>query len=118
MKLKRVVIILICILTLTISIGCTPANDEYTLKNDAREGWEQETNETITSANINKCGNDMSDSHTMMAAMILKQNGMDYDNYESVFLVKLKNEDGEERVMVVADCINVYPSNISDYKKN
>jgi hypothetical protein len=80
----------------------------------ATAGWTEMTGDEVVSAEAEKYGSGMSESHRMMAAFILKRNGMesDLDQYESVYLVTIVLADGQEYGMVVADGQNVYPENI------
>lgn len=112
MKTKTVVSFLMIAFIIITMVGCV--STKATMENQACEGWTEKTGEKVDDVTSFLYSKGMSESHRMMAAMILSANGMetDLEKYDDVYLVKMETNTGEERVMVVADGKNVFPANV------
>jgi hypothetical protein len=99
---------------LVVVLSFTGCDDNGKIADAASAAWSEKTGDEVESASAQKYGSSMSESHQMMAIMILKANEMesDLDQYKEVYLVKIQVKNGEERIMIVADGKNVFPLNI------
>jgi hypothetical protein len=117
MKVKKMIMVGLVGMLLFTMTACFGPSYESVIVEDTAGGWEEKSGEAINQdeTKYDRYDKRMSESHSMMVSMILLQNGMDtdLDSYESVYLVKMKTENGEERAMVVADKIKIYPENIN-----
>ncbi len=118
--MRVVAALLLLILFMSAVSGCGEKGRALEAGQNACYAWEEKTGEKISRGKEESYeytnGGGLSVSHKMMASMILSGNGMesDLDKYDSVVLVKLKTDTGEERVMVVADGENVFPESAGD----
>jgi len=78
-----------------------------------KDSWKAETGEAISGNPRSIPENEMSESHSIMASMILSGRGMSTDlgTYGEVYLVEFKDPDGVERAAVYADGKIVLPEN-------
>lgn len=75
------------------------------------KGWEEKFGTGPELINAVEYNDKMSESHRIMAAMILSRNGMDsdLDSYKHVCLYMVTTVEGEEKAVVVADDTYIYP---------
>jgi hypothetical protein len=110
---KKVIWILVCLVLVSLVSGC--GNDKD-IAEQAKNGWIEKTGDDVRDVKAEKYGGGMNESHRMMAAMILSGNGMetDLDKYDSVYLVTIILQSGQEYAMVVADGVNIFPASMTD----
>ena len=111
-RIRRTAVVLLLLTALAILAGCMK-KEEIDYRNDAaKDAWTERYGEEPTRVSSMECDNDMSESHRIMASMILMGNGMsdDLDSYKHIYLYMVTMPDGEERAMVLADGKYVYPS--------
>lgn len=91
--------------------GWSEAKEDAKVASDVSEEWKAATGEDISTDTMNYATGDLSESHAVMAAMILQRNGMDsnLDSYESVGVMEFVDAGGVERAAVVIDGKVVLP---------
>lgn len=106
--------ILALMLAMLLILSFTACGGDGDIAEEASAAWSEATGDQVKSAAAEKYGSGMSESHQIMAAFILKRNGMESDlnAYKEVFLVTIVLETGEEYGMVVADGQMVFPENV------
>lgn len=113
-SLKKIVTAVISLLLVIVLLsGCEWARGDKWLQDmteGVKTGWQLNYGEEPDDVEFKEYKQNMSESHRMMAAMILNNAGMDsdLDSYEEVFLCIVKIGDKEE-AMVIADGKSIYP---------
>lgn len=119
-RFRLVLVLLIASLAVVSVAGCQQAKDDWERSEDAdREqyrtdvfkAWSDATGESATE--VKDIPRDqLSESHSIMASMILMGNGMESDlsTYKTVYLVEFKDASGTQRAAVVADGKVVLPA--------
>ncbi|PKN82037.1 MAG: hypothetical protein CVU47_04560 [Chloroflexi bacterium HGW-Chloroflexi-9] len=84
-----------------------------TVGSQFKTAWQEETGEAVSTPPTILERSEMSESHQIMASMILLGRGMETDlsTYAVVYLVEFKDADGVERAAVYADGKVVLPAN-------
>lgn len=112
-KMKTLIVMVLLIFVIAILTGCEyTRGDEWVvnMEKELKIGWEREYGEEPDSMKFLEYNKSMSESHRMMAAMILNNKGMDsdLDSYKEVYLCIVKIGDKEE-AMVIVDGKPIYP---------
>lgn len=121
---KFVPIVLLLVVVLAV-MGCSEtreinekaADDAEVAEIRLKEAWQQETGEAISGNTTLVAPQGMSESHQVMASMILMGQGMDADlsTYPNgVYLVEFKDAAGVERAAVFVDGKIVLPANAGE----
>lgn len=118
---KRVVVGLLLVLALAL-VGCETERDVSVRAEEAREfvgskvkvAWKEATGEEVSGMPTLVARDGMSESHSVMASMILSGRDMNTDlsSYHEVYLVEFKDADGAEKAAVYADGKIVLPANV------
>lgn len=112
-KKNKFTVMVLLIIAITILAGCEyTRGDEWVanMEKEVKTGWEREYGDEPDSMKFLEYNKSMSESHRMMAAMILNNKGMnsDLDSYKEVYLCIVKIGDKEE-AMVIVDGKPIYP---------
>gem|GEM_PF-4500543 len=112
MRSRAILLLLVVVLTVPILGGCGASNDDYVVRNQARDDVESKTGKKVDGISLDKCGDGMSESHRMLASMILSGNSMDPDlgKYEDLYLAKITLDSGEEMSVLVHDGRTIFPA--------
>ena len=93
--------LLALLLPTLVLVGCDDSNDPYVIRTESREWYESKTGEKVKSQQTLKVDDGMSESHRMMANMIMIRNGLDPDTTTGeIYLTKITTEGGQEAAMV------------------
>lgn len=89
------------------------AKEEARVAGEVSEEWNAATGEEIDTDTMHYTTGELSESHAIMAAMILQGQGMDpnLDSYGEVGIMEFTDADGVERAAVVIDGKVVLPNN-------
>lgn len=112
---KKLVVWLVVMLLTGFLVGCSYTSER---QKDDEAGismeWEEQFNETPSSVEqISRKASSLSESHKIMASMILKSNQKndDLSSYDSFRMYKVITNDNQERMVVVVDGETVFPNN-------
>ena len=119
-RVRLAIVLLLASVAVLSIVGCQQAKDDWERSEDAdREGyrtevhtaWKNATGESATE--VKDIPRDqLSESHSVMASMILMGNGMESDlsTYRTLYLVEFKDAGGTARAAVVADGKVILPA--------
>ena len=91
--------------------GCSLSDIKSEIKSKVEEAWEQKYTKAPESIEIMKYTDSMSESHQMMAAMILRNHEMssDLSSYKLLYLIIVTGVDGDEKAIVYVEGEFIFP---------
>ena len=113
-NLRKVLVAFVIGSIFVFQVGCSlpfVSNIKNEIKTKVEEAWEQKYTKAPKSVEIIKYSDSMSESHQMMAAMILRNHEMssDLSSYKIVYLIMVTGADGDEKAIVYADGEFIFP---------